>query len=137
MKTIPRIILVVVVIVAAVPVFAILGIIYARRIKPNTILVVRIEGEIPEQAPQSSLQDFINGPSTTVTDITEGIERARTDPHITALEVRVGETAMSMGKIQEIRESIQSFNRARKLSVSLRLARRSSCFPSQSSNFTA
>ena len=117
MKSIWKIILVVVVIVVALPVLAILGIIYARRVKPNTVLVVRIEDEIPEQTPQNSLQDIFNGPSTTVTDITEGIERARTDPHITGLELRVGETAMSMGKIQEIRDSIRAFNRARKFSV--------------------
>jgi len=117
MKSSQKIILAVVIIVVALPVVAILGIIYAHRIKPNTILVVRIEGEIPEQTPQNSLQEILNGPTTTVTDITEGIERARTDPHITALEIRVGESSISMGKIQEIRESIQSFNRARKLSV--------------------
>jgi protease-4 len=117
MKSIGRIILLVVVIMLGVPVLAILGIIYARRIKPNTVLVVRIEGEVPEATSQNSLQDIFNGPSTTVTDITEGIERARTDPHITVLELRVGENAMSMGKIQEIRDSIRSFNRARKLSV--------------------
>ena len=117
MKSIWKIILVVGVIVVALPVLAILGIIYARRVKPNTVLVVRIEGEIPEQTPQNSLQDLFNGTSTTVTDITEGIERARTDPHITGLEVRVGETDMSMGKIQEIRDRIQAFNRARKFSV--------------------
>ena len=117
MKSIHKIILVVVMIVVALPVLAILVFMSARRVKSHTVLVVRIEGEIPEQSPQNSLQDLINGPSTTVTDITEGIERARTDPHITALEVRVGENSMSMGNIQEIRESIQSFNRARKLSV--------------------
>ena len=117
MKHIWKIIVVVVVIVVVVPVLAILGIIYARRVKPNTVLVVRIEDEIPERTPQNSLQDMLNGPSTTVTDITEGIERARTDPHITVLEIRVGETSMGMGKIQEIRDSIQAFNRARKLSV--------------------
>ena len=117
MKSIRKIILVVVMIVVALPVLAILVFMSARRVKSHTVLVVRIEGEIPEQSPQNSLQDLINGPSTTVTDITEGIERARTDPHITALEVRVGENSMSMGNIQEIRESIQSFNRARKLSV--------------------
>src|SRR5271157_2577168 len=116
MKHIWKIIVVVVVIVVVVPVLAILGIIYARRVKPNTVLVVRIEDEIPERTPQNSLQDMFIGPSTTVTDITEGIERARTDPHITVLEIRVGETSMGMGKIQEIRDSIQAFNRARKLS---------------------
>jgi len=117
MKTVPKIILVVVAIVVGVPVLALLGIIYARRIKPNTVLVVRIEGEIPEATPQNSLQEIFTGPSTTITDITEGIERARTDPHIMVLELRVGENALSMGKIQEVRDSIRSFNRARKLSV--------------------
>jgi protease-4 len=116
MKNIWKIFLVVVILVAL-PVLAILGIIYARRVKPNTVLEVRMEGEIPEQTPQYSIQETFNGPSTTVTDITEGIERARTDPHITGLEVRLGETDMSMGKIQEIRDRIQAFNRARKFSV--------------------
>jgi protease-4 len=117
MKSTRMIILLVIAIIVAVPVIAILGIVYARRVKPNTVLVIRIEGEIPEEAPHDSLQEVFTGPTTSVTDITEGIERARTDPHITALELRVGETGMNMGKIQEIRDSIQSFNRARKLSV--------------------
>ncbi len=117
MKRIGKIILLVLATFVAVVVVAIFGIIYSRRVKPHTVLVIRIEGEIPEETPQNSLQEIFNGPTTTVTDITEGIERARTDPHITAIELHVGETSMSMGKIQEIRDSIRSFNRARKLSV--------------------
>ncbi|HMD86315.1 MAG TPA: signal peptide peptidase SppA [Terriglobia bacterium] len=117
MKNPWKIILLVVVIVVSVAALAIFGIIYARRVKPNTVLVVRIEDEIPEQTPQNSLQDLFNGPSTTVTDITEGIERARTDPHISGLEVWVGETSMGMGKIQEIRDRIRAFNLSRKFSV--------------------
>jgi protease-4 len=117
MKNLCKIILGAVVAVVALGVLAILGVMYARRLKPNTVLVVRIEGEIPEQIPQNSLQDVFNGPSTTVTDITEGIERARTDPHITGLEVLLGETDMSMGKIQEIRDRIAAFSLARKFSV--------------------
>src|SRR5208283_2719550 len=117
MKHIPKIILLVVIVVVVLASLAIAAIIYARRIRPHTVLAVRIEGEIPEQTPQNSLQDLFTGPATTVTDITEGIERARTDPRISVLEVRVGETTMSMGKIQEIRDRIQAFNRARKFSV--------------------
>jgi protease-4 len=117
MKNLCKIILGAVVAVVALGVLAILGVMYARRLKPNTVLVVRIEGEIPEQIPQNSLQDVFNGPSTTVTDITEGIERARTDPQITGLEVLLGETDMSMGKIQEIRDRIAAFSLARKFSV--------------------
>jgi protease-4 len=117
MKNLCKIILGAVVAIVALAVLAILGVMYTRRIKPNTVLVVRIEGEIPELTPQNSVQDLFNGPSTTVTDITEGIERARTDPHITGLEVRLGETDMSMGKIQEIRDRITAFSLARKFSV--------------------
>lgn len=117
MTRIGKTVLVVVVIIVALPVLAILGIIYARRIKPNTLLTVEIEDAIPERTPDNSLQDMLSGPSTTVTDITEGIERARTDPHITGLEIRVGETTMGMAQIQEVRDAIGDFNRARKLSV--------------------
>jgi protease-4 len=81
------------------------------------VLSIRIEGEIPEQAPQDPFRDMFTGPTTTVTDITEAIDRARTDPHITGLEVRVSETTMNMGKIQEIRDRIHAFNRTGKFSV--------------------
>ena len=98
-------------------VLAIVAFNLARRVKPSTVLTLRIEGEIPEQSPHDSLRDWLAGSTTTVTDITEALERARTDPHITGLEVRVSETTMSMGKIQEIRDRIRAFNRARKFSV--------------------
>jgi protease-4 len=117
MKTIWKVILIVGVALAAVFALAIVGIVYARMVKPNTVLVMRIEGEVPEQSPAYSLAEMFNVETTTVTDITEAIERARTDPHITGLEVRVGETDMNMGKLQEIRDRIQAFNRAHKFSV--------------------
>lgn len=117
MKHLGKIILLIIALVVAVPVLAIVGIIYAHRIKPNTVLVVRIEGDVPDEPPQSGLGSIFGGNALSVTDITEGLDRARTDPHIAALELHVGETGMSMGKIQEIRESIRAFNHARKLSV--------------------
>ncbi len=117
MKHIGKIILLIIALVVAVPVIAIIGIIYAHRIKPNTVLVVRIEGDVPDEPRQSGLLSILGGNGLSVTDITEGLDRAQNDPRITALELHVGETGMSMGKIQEIRESIRAFNRARKLSV--------------------
>ena len=117
MKHIGKIILLVIALVVAVPVVAIMGIIYARRIRPNTVLVIRIEGDIPDEPRPSGLPAIFGGNTLSVTDITEGLDRARTDPRITGLELHVGETGMSMGKIQEIRESIRAFSRARKLSV--------------------
>ncbi len=117
MKKVGKIILVVIGVVVAlqVVVFAIVS--FARRVKPETVLSFRIEGEIPEQAPQDSIRDWLVGPTTTVTDLTEAIDRARTDPHITGLEIRISETTMNMAKIQEIRDRIRAFNRTGKFSV--------------------
>jgi protease-4 len=116
MKKTGKIILIVIGVILVLQVGAIAWMHFARRVKPNTVLSIRIEGEVPEQ-PQDSFRDLLAGPTTTVTDITEAIDRARTDPHITGLEVRVSETSMNMGKIQEVRDGIRAFNRAGKFSV--------------------
>jgi protease-4 len=117
MKKAVKIILVLVGVVVALQVMAIVVISFARRVRANTVLSIRMEGEIPEQPSQSSLRDMLAGSTTTMTDITEAIDRARTDPHITGLEVQVSETTMNMGKIQEIRDRIRAFNRTGKFSV--------------------
>ena len=117
MKKAGKIILIVIAVILVLQVGAIAWMYFARRVKPNTVLSIRIEGEIPEQAPQDSFRDLFVGPTTTVTDITEAIDRARTDPHITGIEVRVSETTMNMAKIQEIRDRIHAFNHAGKFSV--------------------
>lgn len=88
-----------------------------RRIRPGTVLSLRIEGNIPEQAPQEPFRQLLAGPTTTVTDIVEGLDRARTDPRITGIAVRVGESTMNTAKLQEVRDKIQEFNRAGKFSV--------------------
>jgi protease-4 len=117
MKTVGKVILVFIGAMLVLLVLATAAINVARRVKPDTVLTLRIEGEIPDQAAGDSVRDWLAGASTSVTDLTEAIERARTDAHITGLEIRVSETTMNMGKIQEIRDRIRAFNRARKFSV--------------------
>ena len=90
---------------------------YSRRIRPHTILSVRIEGDVPEQAAQGPLERWVSGPTTSVTEIAEALDRARTDPRITGAAFRIGESTMNMAKLQEIRERIREFNRAGRFSV--------------------
>lgn len=100
--------------------FEILGIIvayYSRHVRPETVLSLEIEGDIPDQAPQQPLLKLVGGPAVTVTDIVEGLDRARTDPRINGVDLRVSESTMNMAKIQEIREKILELNRAGKFSV--------------------
>jgi len=104
-------------ILAAIQITGMVTVYLVRRIKPNTVLLVRIEGEIPEQPRQDALTQLLIGVPTSVTELVEGLERARADPRITGIEVRVGESTMSMAKMQEIHDKIREFNRAGKFSV--------------------
>jgi protease-4 len=117
MKKFGKIVLTLIVIVLAIQVVGLVVMYFSRRIRPNTVLTARIVGEIPEQAHADALRDLLVGPPTTVTDIVEALDRARTDPRITGLELRISESTMNMGKIQDVREKIREFNRTGKFSV--------------------
>ena len=90
---------------------------FSKRIPDNTVLAMRLEGLIGEEPPQDALTELVLGPRTTVTDIIEALDRARTDPRITGIAVRVGGPLMGLAKMQEIRQKIREFNRAGKFSV--------------------
>jgi len=117
MRKIGKIILVLIAIVLAVEILAITVSYFSRRIQPNTVLTVRLEGEIEEQPPQDPLTEAFFGARTTVTDVVQALDRAETDPRITGIEVRVGESTLGMAKIQEIHQKIREFNRKGKFSV--------------------
>jgi protease-4 len=117
MKKLGKIVLWLIGIVVVLQVVGLVVIYFSRRIRPNTVLAARIVGEIPEQGHADALRDLLTGPPTTVTDIVEALDRARTDPRITGLELRISESTMNMAKIQDVRERIREFNRAGKFSV--------------------
>ncbi|MGD0920853.1 MAG: signal peptide peptidase SppA [Terriglobia bacterium] len=117
MRKIGKVILVLIAIVLAVEILAITVSYFSRRIQPNTVLTVRLEGEIEEQPPQDPLTEAFFGARTTVTDVVQALDRAETDPRITGIEVRVGESTLGMAKIQEIHQKIREFNRKGKFSV--------------------
>src|SRR3990170_2635806 len=117
MRKIGKVFLVLVILILVLQVVGIAVVHFAKRIRPNTVLTLEIEGEIPEQAARNPLRELVAGPVTTVTEIVEGLERARTDSRITGIEVRVSESTLGMGTLGEIREKIQEFSRAGKFSV--------------------
>jgi protease-4 len=117
MKTIGKVILVLIGIVLMVEILVITVSYFARHIQPQTVLTVRLEGEIQEQPPQDPLTEALLGARLTVTDILQALDRAGNDPRITGIEVSVGESTLGMAKIQEIRQKIREFNRKGKFSV--------------------
>src|SRR2546430_3740426 len=89
----------------------------SRRIRPHTVLTLEVDGDLPEQPPQDPFEHLAGRPPTTVTDVVEALDRARTDARIAGLRVDVGFSTMRMAKLQEIRERIKEFNRSGKFSV--------------------
>jgi protease-4 len=117
MKKIGKIILVLIALVVVLEVIVISVGFLSKRIQPNTVLTLRVEGEIEEQPPQDALAETLLGKPTTVNDIVEALDRASTDPRITGIELEVGESTLGMAQIQELRRKLRDFNRAGKFSV--------------------
>jgi len=117
MKTIGKVFLGLLVAVLALELVGLTVRYFARRIPPHTVLTLRIEGDVPEEVPREALTQILQGTPTTVTDVVEGLDRARADSRIEGLEVRVGESNMNFAKMQEIREKIRQFNQSGKFSI--------------------
>jgi protease-4 len=90
---------------------------FSKRIGQDTVLTLRLEGEIAEQAPGDGLASLLGGPQNTVAEVVEALDRASRDARITGLELRVVDPALGMANLQEIRQKIREFNRAGKFSV--------------------
>jgi protease-4 len=117
MKTIGKVLLWLIGIVVLVEVIVLIVVTVSRRVRSHTVLTFRIEGEVPEQPPQDPFSQLLGVRPLTVTDMVEGLDRARSDPRITGVEVRVGLSTMNMAKMQEVRQKLREFDRAGKFSV--------------------
>jgi protease-4 len=117
MKTIGKVFVWLIAIVLALEVVSLAVGYFSRWIPKNTVLAIRLEGSISEEAPQDALSELAFGQRTTVADIVEALDRARTDPRIRGLVVRVGEPLMGLAKMQQVRRKIREFNRSGKFSV--------------------
>jgi len=117
MKTLGKIFLGLVAFVLVLAVVVIVVGHFSRRIQPHTVLTLRLEGEVAERPPQDELTELFTGGRPGVPDIIEALDRAGSDPRISGLDLRVGESTMGMANIQEVRQKIREFNRKGKFSV--------------------
>ena len=84
-------------------------------IADNSVLVLRLEGEIPERAPLDIPLPMIEDQSrSTVRDIWSGLKRAAEDSRIKAVIVVPRRVAAGWAKTEEIRNSLASFKKSGK-----------------------
>jgi protease IV len=84
-------------------------------IADNSVLVLRLEGDIPERAPLDiPLPMFEDQSRSTVRDIWSGLKRAAEDSRIKAVIVVPRRVAAGWAKAEEIRSSLASFKKSGK-----------------------
>ena len=117
MKKVAKVVLILVGVFVVLQFLGLILFYYIRKISPNTVLSLRIEGEIPEQVSNDMLSMLLRGRENTITDMVQGLDHARNDPRISGVVMRIGETDLNMGRIQELREALREFNGSGKFSV--------------------
>jgi protease IV len=85
------------------------------QVAANSVLVLRLAGEIPEKAPLD-LPDFLGGGKAplTVVNIYSLLRKAATDPNIRALVIEPDSVSAGWGKLEEIRSDIEQFHKSGK-----------------------
>lgn len=84
-------------------------------IADNSVLVLRLEGDIPERAPVDiPLPMFEDQSHSTIRDIWSGLKRAAEDSRIKAVIVAPRRINAGWAKIQEIRDSLAAFRKSGK-----------------------
>lgn len=84
-------------------------------IAANSVLTLRLAGDIPERAPVE-LPDFLgnNEPSLTMVDIYSVLRRAASDSNIRALVIQPDSIGGGWAKLEELRSDIEQFHKSGK-----------------------
>lgn len=86
-------------------------------IRQDTVLVLRLQGSIPEHV-GTQLPAFLMGPGmpspTSMYEITQALRRAADDPAVRALVLDFGISSTGWAKAQELRWAIQAFRESEK-----------------------
>ncbi len=85
-------------------------------VEAGSVLVMRLEGDIPEKAP-IELPDFLGGEersNLTVTNVWMNLRKAAVDSHVRALVLEPEGLTAGWGKLEEIRSDIAEFRKSGK-----------------------
>ncbi len=84
------------------------------QISSNSVVVLRLSGEIPEKPPLD-LPGILGGsPSLTVSDVWMVLRKAAADSHIRAVAIEPESVTAGWGKLEEIRADLEQFRKSGK-----------------------
>jgi len=84
-------------------------------IADNSVLVLRLDGEIPEKPPVE-LPAFLGGegPGLTIANVWMNLHKAAADPHIKAVVLQPDGLAAGWAKLEELRADVEQFRKSGK-----------------------
>jgi protease-4 len=74
----------------------------------NSVLLMRVSGDLQEMEPGGVLGQFLEAPPT-VRSVTEALRKAKVDDRVTGVIIRPSGTAALWAKVQEVRDAIIDF----------------------------
>src|SRR5437016_2839462 len=100
-------------------------------IADNSVLSLRIAGELPDYVPDDPLRKILGGPDQSLSSLVLQFNKAKVDKRIKMILLTVDMSAVGWGKSEEIRDAIADFRTSGKPEVrkSAMASRISSDFP--------
>ncbi|HWC98833.1 MAG TPA: signal peptide peptidase SppA [Candidatus Sulfopaludibacter sp.] len=84
------------------------------QIADNSVLVLRLQGDIPEKPPVELPAFLGRGPGITIANVWTSLRKAAADPHIKAVVLELESLAIGWAKSQELRADLEQFRKSGK-----------------------
>lgn len=84
------------------------------QIADNSVLVLRLQGALPEKPPVELPAFLSRGPATTVTNVWMSLRKAAADPHIKAIVLEPEGLGIGWAKSEELRADLDQFRKSGK-----------------------
>src|SRR5215470_17953782 len=78
-------------------------------IRDNSVLTLRITGELPDYTPDDPLKRLFGGPDQSLTGLVMQFKKAKVDKRIKAILLDVNMSGVGWGKAEELRDAITDF----------------------------
>jgi protease-4 len=81
----------------------------APHVKDNSVLVLRVAGELPDYAPEDALRSALGQKKSSLTDLLWQLKKAKVDKRVSAVLLEVGMSETGWAKLDEIRDAIADY----------------------------